>query len=109
MTQASVTVKAETVALRAEGLVKRFGKRQALDAVNLEVPRGAAAGLVGANGAGKTTFIKCALDLCATDAGRVDIFGVENNGVHSGGIVQRMVTRLRLCFWQRMRNDHNLE
>ena len=34
-------------------------------------------GLVGANGAGKTTFIKCALDLCAADAGRVEIFGLD--------------------------------
>ena len=36
------------------------------------------AGLVGANGAGKTTFIKCALDLCAADAGRVEIFGLDS-------------------------------
>jgi len=65
------------VALRAEGLVKRFGTRPALDGVTLEVGPGAAAGLVGANGAGKTTFIKCALDLCAADAGRIEIFGVD--------------------------------
>jgi ABC-2 type transport system ATP-binding protein len=64
-------------ALRAEGLVKRFGARRALDDVSLEVAQGASAGLVGANGAGKTTFIKCALDLCAADAGRVEIFGVD--------------------------------
>ena len=67
------------LALRAEGLVKCFGSRRVLDGVSLEVPPGAAVGLVGANGAGKTTFIKCALDLCAFDAGRVEIFGVASD------------------------------
>jgi ABC-2 type transport system ATP-binding protein len=74
MTQAPVTI----AALRTEGLVKRYGTRRALDGVGLEIAPGAAAGLVGANGAGKTTFIKCALDLCAADAGRVEIFGVDS-------------------------------
>ena len=65
-------------ALRAEGLVKRFGARRVLDGVSLEVAPGAAVGLVGANGAGKTTFIKCALDLCAFEGGHVEIFGVAS-------------------------------
>jgi len=68
-----------TPALRAVGLVKRFGARRVLDGVALQVAPGAALGLVGANGAGKTTFIKCALDLCACDAGRVEIFGVSSS------------------------------
>jgi ABC-2 type transport system ATP-binding protein len=72
--QASATV----AALRAEGLVKRFGARRALGGVTLEVAAGTAVGLVGANGAGKTTFIKCALDLCTLDAGRVEVFGVDS-------------------------------
>ena len=76
-TLAAVRV-ASTPALRAEGLEKRFGRQRALAGVGLEVAAGAAAGLVGANGAGKTTFIKCALDLCAYDAGRVEIFGLDS-------------------------------
>jgi ABC-2 type transport system ATP-binding protein len=62
-------------ALRATGLVKQFASRRALDGVALEVPAGQAVGMIGANGAGKTTFIKCTLDLCAPDAGGVEIFG----------------------------------
>jgi ABC-2 type transport system ATP-binding protein len=65
-------------ALRADRLVKRFGARLALGGVSLEVPAGAGVGLVGANGAGKTTFIKCALDLCAVDSGSVEVFGVSS-------------------------------
>jgi ABC-2 type transport system ATP-binding protein len=68
---------ANTVALRVHGLAKRYGARRALDGVDLDVAPATATGLVGANGAGKTTFIKCALDLCSYDAGRVEIFGVD--------------------------------
>jgi ABC-2 type transport system ATP-binding protein len=63
-------------ALRASGLVKSYGKRRVLSGLDLEVSPGAAVGLVGANGAGKTTFLKCVLDLCGYEAGRVEIFGV---------------------------------
>ncbi len=64
-------------ALRADGVDKRYGARRALSEVSLEVAPGAAVGLVGANGAGKTTFLKCALDLCAFESGRIEIFGVD--------------------------------
>ena len=64
--------------MRAEGLAKRFGAHHALEDVGLDIASGTATGLVGANGAGKTTFIKCALDLCAPDAGRVEIFGIDS-------------------------------
>jgi ABC-2 type transport system ATP-binding protein len=74
MLQAPVT----PAALHSEGLLKRFGAHCVLDRVDLGLAPGAALGLVGANGAGKTTFIKCALDLCAADAGRVEIFGVDS-------------------------------
>src|SRR3954463_4189431 len=61
-------------ALRAEGVAKRFGARRALAGVTLEAPAAAAIALVGANGAGKTTFLKCVLDLCACDSGRIEVF-----------------------------------
>src|SRR5258706_195110 len=63
-------------ALRASGLVKNYGARRVLEGVSLEIAPGAAVGLVGANGAGKTTFLKCVLDLCDYEAGSVEIFGV---------------------------------
>ena len=77
-TPATVSSPQFAQALRADGIVKKFGSRRALDGVGLEIAPGVAAGLVGANGAGKTTFIKCALDLCAPDAGRIEIFGIDS-------------------------------
>ncbi len=42
-----------TLAIEAEGLVKRFGKTVAVDGVDLAVPPGMVLGLLGPNGAGK--------------------------------------------------------
>ncbi|MBR4364712.1 MAG: ATP-binding cassette domain-containing protein, partial [Prevotella sp.] len=41
--------------LRAEGLVKRYGKRTVVNDVNINVRQGEIVGLLGPNGAGKTT------------------------------------------------------
>ncbi|GAA2204968.1 hypothetical protein GCM10009850_006350 [Nonomuraea monospora] len=63
------------VMLRAEGLVKRYGEVAALDGFELRVASGEIAGLVGHNGAGKTTFFEIAAGLIAPDAGRVRVEG----------------------------------
>ena len=57
------------------GVGKRFGRTPVLAGLSLEVRAGEIFGLVGTNGAGKTTCIKCLLDLCHVDAGRIEIFG----------------------------------
>jgi ABC-type sugar transport system ATPase subunit len=44
--------------LAAEGLVKTYGGRRALDGFTLSVAAGEIVGLVGHNGAGKTTFVE---------------------------------------------------
>lgn len=65
-------------ALRITGLRKRYRSAAVLDGLDLEVAPGGAFGMIGVNGAGKTTLLKCVLDLCASDAGRIEIFGVSN-------------------------------
>jgi len=56
-------------------LTRRFGSTTALDAVSLSLPRGAVYGLVGANGAGKTTPIRHILGLLRAERGSVRVFG----------------------------------
>ncbi len=63
-------------AVRVSALTKRYGRETALSGIDLEIAAGEAFGIVGANGAGQTTLIKCLLDLAPADAGRVEIFGV---------------------------------
>lgn len=59
--------------LRAEGLVKHYGRRRALDGFELTVEPGEIVGLIGHNGAGKTTFVEIVTGLVRPDAGRVRI------------------------------------
>ena len=63
--------------LRAEGLVKTFGKRRVVDGVDLEVQQGEIVGLLGPNGAGKTTTFYMIVGLLAANAGRVFLDEVE--------------------------------
>lgn len=62
-------------ALRVKGLVKRYGRRRALDGLDLEVPAGSLFGLVGSNGAGKTTLMTLCMGLLQPDEGAVDMLG----------------------------------
>jgi ABC-2 type transport system ATP-binding protein len=57
---------------------KSFGKTPVLRSVSLEIAPGEFFGLAGVNGAGKTTLIKCMLDFCHVDAGRIEIFGTAH-------------------------------
>jgi oleandomycin transport system ATP-binding protein len=62
-------------AIRAEGLVKRYGDMVALDGVDLEVPAGKVIGVLGPNGAGKTTTVRILATLMRPDAGRATVGG----------------------------------
>jgi ABC-2 type transport system ATP-binding protein len=62
-------------ALRFQQVVKRYGQASVLQGVDLELRAGECFGLVGVNGAGKTSLIKCLLDFCALDGGAIEIFG----------------------------------
>ena len=64
-------------ALRAEGIVKRFGALVALDGVSLHLKKGEVLGLIGDNGAGKSTLIKIITGYHRPDAGRLFVNGEE--------------------------------
>jgi ABC-2 type transport system ATP-binding protein len=63
--------------LVAEGLVKRYGRTTALNGFTLTAAPGEIVGLVGHNGAGKTTFVAIVTGLTRPDAGRVLVAGVD--------------------------------
>ncbi|MGL6293595.1 ABC transporter ATP-binding protein, partial [Eubacterium aggregans] len=65
------------IALR--GAQKRYGKHKVLSGVNLEIKKGDIFGLVGKNGAGKTTIFKIILGLSEYQEGHLQIFGEEKN------------------------------
>jgi ABC-2 type transport system ATP-binding protein len=67
----------ESPAIAAEGLVKNFGKTQALDGLDLEIPAGTVYGLLGPNGAGKTTAVRVLATLLRPDGGRAQVLGSD--------------------------------
>jgi ABC-2 type transport system ATP-binding protein len=66
-----------TLAVRTEGLVKRYDRTLAVAGVDLAVEPGEIHGLVGPNGAGKTTTLKMLATLLEPNSGHAEIFGVD--------------------------------
>ena len=60
-----------SIVLRAEGLVKRYGKRTVVNDVNFDVKQGEIVGLLGPNGAGKTTSFYMTTGLIVPNGGHV--------------------------------------
>jgi ABC-2 type transport system ATP-binding protein len=62
-------------AIKADGLVKHYGKTKALDGLDLTVPAGTVYGLLGPNGAGKTTAVRILATLLRPDGGQARVLG----------------------------------
>jgi ABC transport system ATP-binding/permease protein len=69
--QVSATPRLSQVVLEACGLTKSFGASPVLDDVSFKLQRGERIGIVGLNGAGKTTFLRVLLGELAPDSGEV--------------------------------------
>jgi ABC-2 type transport system ATP-binding protein len=65
-----------------DGVTKKYGAVTALDAVSIEVARGEMFGVIGPDGAGKTTAIRVACGLLAVDGGRVSVLGRDPIRAH---------------------------
>ncbi len=70
--------------IEARGLVKNFGKRTALDRMTFRIGGKSVFGLVGSNGAGKSTFLRTVAGIYRPDAGKLLVDGeepFENSGI----------------------------
>ncbi len=65
--------------IHAKGLSKKYGTQIALNIESLDIPKGQSFGLVGNNGAGKTTFFSLLLDLVLPTTGSIHNNGVQVN------------------------------
>jgi branched-chain amino acid transport system ATP-binding protein len=75
--------------LSVHGLEKRFGAVVAADALSLEIAAGQKVSLIGANGAGKTTFVNMVTGYLRPDAGSIVLDGIDI-GRHSPRNVARL-------------------
>ena len=77
------------MAIRAVGLVKRYGTITALDGFDLAVPPGSVCGLLGPNGAGKTTAVRILATLVRPNDGHAEVAG--HDVVRAPGDVRRSI------------------
>lgn len=66
-----------SAAVAAEGLVKSYGERRAVDGIDFVVPDGVCFGFLGPNGAGKTTTMRMLYGRLRRDAGRLAVLGLD--------------------------------
>jgi ABC-2 type transport system ATP-binding protein len=110
------TAPAPVIALEIEHLTKSFvvggrKKRKTVVAVNdvsLRIERGEIYGLLGANGSGKSTFIRLVSTLLTVENGRVAVFG--HDIVHDEMAVKRLINRVSVdaAFFKKLSPFENL-
>jgi ABC-2 type transport system ATP-binding protein len=80
--------------LRVDGLVKRYGDTEVVRGISFEVRRGELFGLLGTNGAGKTTSVEIIQGLRPATAGRVEVLGLDP-GVAGDRLRRRIGSQLQ--------------
>ena len=102
--------------IEVRGLEKRFGKVKALDNVSFDVGAGEIFALLGPNGSGKTTTLKCLAGLTLPSAGQIRINGVDLRGQRGSAraaisylpqrvaFPEQVTAREVLEFYRRLRN-----
>ena len=84
------------IVLSIRGMSKSFGRNRVLDHINLDLKRGTVMGLMGENGAGKSTMMKCLFGTYQKEEGNIFLDGKEvsfsgpkdalENGIASPGM-----------------------
>ena len=84
----------EDVILRLEGLTASYGAVQVLRSVDLTVARGEIVALLGTNGAGKSTILRCVSGLMGPDAGHIWFEGDDVAGCTTEETVRRGICQI---------------
>ncbi len=78
----------EEAAVQVRGLEKRYGKERAVGGVDLDVPRGQILGLVGPDGAGKSSLLRCVAGVLRHDGGQIRVMGTTIDSDRSAEAVK---------------------
>jgi ABC-2 type transport system ATP-binding protein len=100
---------AGTLAIDVHGLTKRFGRKTAVDNIDICVPQGEVWGFLGPNGSGKTTTIRMLCGLLRADAGHGTCLGHDIST--QSDAIKREVGYMtqRFSFWEDMTIRENLD
>jgi len=104
-------------AIDLRDVTKTFGDLTAVDDLSLTVREGAIHGFIGPNGSGKTTTMRMIVGIFHPDAGSVEVFGRQTNGIRTGligylpeerGLYRKMIVRTLLEFHGELRGGRNV-
>src|SRR5215510_12773876 len=99
----------ETKVVEARGLVRRFGARAAVDALDLELRAGECLGLLGPNGAGKSTTVRILSTLLRPTSGTVRVLGLDPVTEAEGLRARIGVVPQELALYEHLTAQENLE
>ena len=97
------------LAIDVRGLTKRFGKKLAVDHIDIAVPKGEVWGFLGPNGSGKTTTIRMLCGLLTIDEGQGTCLGLDIRTQPEA--IKRRIGYMtqRFSFWEDLSIRENLE
>lgn len=97
--------------LQTNGLTKKYGEKIAVDNVNMNIAKGDIYGLIGKNGAGKTTIMKMICGLISENEGDIKLFGSGNlkkgrkrigTIIEQPGLYPNMTARENLIYYDKL-------
>ena len=77
--------------LRTNNIVKKYGNKTVLNNINMNINKGDIYGFIGKNGAGKTTFMRCVLNLTNPNSGEIVFYGdksINDVGLKVGSLIE---------------------
>ncbi len=109
MTEKATEIKEKQKPIRVDHVSKSYGKTKALDDISLEVNAGEIFGLIGPDGAGKTTLFRILVTLLLPDQGRAQVLGRDT--VKDFKAIRRLVGYMpgRFSLYQDLSVEENLE
>ncbi len=93
----------ENTIIKLDNVVKRYGKKEALKGISLDIPKGKIVGLLGPNGSGKSTMIKLLNGLLQPDEGSIEIAGMKPS-IETKKIVSYLPERTYLSEWMKIKD-----
>ena len=85
------------IVIKAEDVKKRFGDRQILDGINLEIYKGETFVIMGGSGCGKSTFLRHVIGALLPDSGRISVFGRDLRTL-SEDEMDKIKKKIGMCF-----------
>ena len=91
----------DTTMLQLEGVTKSFGKNQVLKGIDLTVHQGDVIAVIGSSGSGKSTMLRCMIDLEKVNGGSIYIKGnplVENGSYVKNKEIHQLILQMGMVF-----------